>query len=183
MFMTFSKSGLLPWGLELVNKYPLIFLELATENRNWAPSVPDSDYVNLRFGFECGEGWKELIENIAKTGTQLVEHLRGYTKNNKHFIHSCIVKEKLGGLRWQGSFSLPPPFQELWMAYYGEQESQSYGTCEITGKYGYLRETKCGENAWKKTLCMEEAVKRGYDLRPWEIEKQDRKKNERCIKP
>ena len=176
----FSKSSVQPWGLELVNKYPLIFLEANTDNMAWALKghIENEDYCNLRFGFECDEGWKAHIENIARMATEIVEYLRkSGLKNEEAYIHSCIVKEKLGGLRWQGDYVLPPLFRDLWNSYYWQEQDQSYGTCEVTGKYGKLRETRNGERAWKRTLCAEEATKQGYDLEDWEKEKLEREKS------
>jgi len=169
----FSKSQL-RWGIELVNKYPLVFLELDDFNVPYAKQggVKEDDYVNLRCGFECNSGWTKHIEAIAKKATEIVTYLRD---PNVHclpmkdvFIHSCIVKEKFGGLRWQGEFKLPPLFEDLWIAYYSREERNSYSTCEVTGEFGALRKTKNGQRRWAKTLCTEEAIKQGYDLENWE---------------
>jgi len=172
--MTFHKHNLKPWGVELVNKYPLIFLELDPQNVPWAKSagIKEEDYCNLRYGFECGEGWKEHIEVIAKKATEIVKHLRDPNlhctpaSEDDAFIHSCIVKEKFGGLRWQGNYKLPPLFQDLWEAFCLQEENRSFMTCEVTGKYGSIRRTKNGESAWIRTLCEEEAIKQGYDIHP-----------------
>ena len=174
--MNFHKHNLKPWGTELVNKYPLVFLEADPHNVPWAHQVGvvEADFVNLRYGFECQEGWIKHIENIAKKATELVTYLRD---PNLHclpcaekdaYIHSAIVKEKMGGLRWQGQYNLPPLFQDLWRSFVSSEENQSYGTCEVTGKHGSIRRTKNGESAWNKTLCTEEAIKQGYDLEEWE---------------
>jgi len=179
--MNFHKSHLQPWGLELVNKYPLIFTEADEYNAPWAhkAGVAEADYCNLRYGFECGEGWKELIENIAKMGTDIVKHLRGIGyKNEDAYIHSCIVKEKFGTLAWQGQHNLPPLFQDLWYSYYGYQEAHSAYTCEVTGRRGSIRRYKNGGlDAWNRTLCTEEAIRQGYDLEYWEKEKILRKED------
>ena len=170
--MNFHKSQLI-WGKDLVEEYPLVFLEADMYNVPWAKQagVAEGDYCNLRYGFECNEGWRKHIETIAKKATEIVEYLRASgLPPEKAYIHSSIVKEKLGGLRWQGEEALPPLFGDLWRCYYGREESQSYGTCEITGGYGRLRETKSGERAWVKTLCTEKAVEFGYDLEDWEQE-------------
>jgi hypothetical protein len=172
--MNFHKNHLQPWGIELVNKYPLIFTEPDPYNASWAhkAGIAEADYCNLRYGFECQSGWKEQIENIARTATEIVKHLRGIgLKDEEAYIHSCIVKEKFGTLAWQGQHKLPPLFQELWYSYYGHQEGQSGFTCEVTGKHGTRRFTKNGQPAWNRTLCTEEAISQGYDLTDWEKEK------------
>ena len=180
--MNFSKSGLKPWELELVNKYPLVFLEPDPYNApiaiRWG--ISETDYVNLRSGFECEEGWKGHIENIAKKATEIVTYLRDPNlhclpaSEDDVYIHSCIVKEKFGYLTWQGMSKLPPLFQDLWCRFHGYEESQSSGTCEITGKIGRIRCTKNGESVWNKTLCTDKAAELGYDLEEWEIKKREK---------
>jgi hypothetical protein len=176
--MNFHKSHLQPWGLELVNKYPLVFTEADPYNAPWAhrAGIVEADYVNLRYGFECGEGWKKHIEAIAQKGTELVCHLRSIgLKDENAYIHSCIVKEKFGELRWQGQHNLPPLFQDLWHCYTSSEESRSLSTCEVTGKSGSPRRTKNGKPAWNRTLCTEEAIKQGYDLEEWEQKREEKK--------
>lgn len=177
--MHFHKNKLNPWGLELVNKYPLIFLEADPHNVPFAhqAGVVEADYCNLRYGFECGEGWKKHIETIAQRGTELVCHLRSIgIKDEDAYIHSCIVKEKMGSLRWQGNSKLPPLFEELWRTFYTCEENASCSTCEETGRFGSVRRTKNGKPAWNRALCKEEAIKQGYDLETWEKEREEKKK-------
>lgn len=166
----FTKSHLKPWGLELVNKYPLVFTESDESNKSWVKQagIVEADYVNLRYGFECHEGWKG-ITSIAKSGSELVTYLR--THRTDAFIHSCIVKEKFGTLRWQGSSRLPELFQEMWQSHISHLENLSATICEETGKYGVLRTTKNGaRGCWVRTLCADKAVEMGYDLVEWEKE-------------
>lgn len=164
----FKKHHLKPWGLEIVNKYPLIFLEDDSDVLYYAKDYKPEERVNLRFGFEHEEGWKELVEKLADTGTKLVEYLRKYPNwpdgmmfpESTLYIHGFICKEKLGGLRWQGSSNLPEPFVQLWQSFVRDIETQSYHTCEITGQYGQL----CvdADGGWLKTLCEKEMKDRGY---------------------
>ena len=162
----FSKSNLNPWGEEIVNKYPLVFLETDVYNVKWTSA--GENYINLRYGFECHSGWKEIIENIAKVGTQLVTYLRA----NGHpdvYIHSCIIKEKFGMLEWQeSSVGLPVPFSDLWRAFVGHETLQSAHICEETGKPGRLRRYKNGTLSWIRCLCAEKALEFGYDIDDWE---------------
>ena len=176
--MNFHKQHLQPWGLELVNKYPLIFLEADPQTVPWGvrDGVKEEDYCNLRYGFECQEGWKEHIEKIAQMGTEIVCHLRSVgIKDEDAYIHSCIVKEKFGGLRWQGQHNLPPLFQDLWYCFTSREESSSLTTCELTGKRGSIRITKNGKPAWNRVLCTEKAIEFGYDLTGWEKEREEKK--------
>ena len=181
--MNFHKHNLKLWGTELVNKYPLIFLEADPRNVPWGvqAGVTEPDYCNLRCGFECSEGWKSHIENIAQRGTEIVCHLRSIgVKDEDAYIHSCIVKEKFGQLRWQGNENLPPLFGDLWYCYTSIEESRSLSTCEITGKGGSLRTTKNGKPGWNRTLCAEEAIKQGYDLKEWENETREKRADEKA---
>jgi hypothetical protein len=150
------------WEKDLVEKYPLIFRE---DSSRYNPMTLE-ETVNLRYGFECGEGWAKLIESIADVGTKLVSDLRNKSTENLEsiYIHSCIVKEKFGILRWQGDYNLPKPYATLWMHYVSSMESYSSNICEVTGNFGRTRNMKNGKLAWIKTLCDEEAIKQGYDI-------------------
>jgi hypothetical protein len=94
----------------------------------------------------CGEGWHDLILNaLAEIHRLCKEHELDYPKIDQ-------IKEKFGGLR-------------LYLSYHEERinsivkraEEKSFTICEVTGKPGKLRQT-----GWWKTLCDEEAEKRGY---------------------
>ena len=156
--MNFSKNGLRPWELVLIDKYPLIFTENVDDKRSKYYRAPAENFVSLRSGFEHDVGWAGLVEKIAKTGTELVEHLRsgGHASAT---ISSCICKEKFGVLRWQGDFNLPEPFTTLWYSFVSDIESKSQSTCEITGEYGTLCRS---EHGWLKTLSAAKAKEMGY---------------------
>lgn len=154
----FSKLSLKAWEEEVVNKYPLIFLE-QTNNAYAQYNKKTEDFVSLRYGFEHDEGWKGLVTFIGETGTKLVEYLRA----NGHpdsFIHSCICKEKFGTLRWQGDYNLPAPFDLLWVSFTRGVEQDSASTCELTGKYGFLHRKDQG--TWVKTLSPDMAKSLDY---------------------
>jgi hypothetical protein len=160
----FQKTNLKPWEIELVNKFPLIFLEKSPDVLCYTKDLPDDARVNLRFGFEHGAGWSKLISELAQTGTELVTHLRAQGIDAS--IHGFICKEKFGHLTWQGNSKLPPFFQKLWYSYVSGIESQSSHTCEVTGEYGTTYRLKNGKPSWNRTLCKEEAQKQGYDPIP-----------------
>lgn len=153
----FSKTNLKPWELALVEKYPLVFTENDDSISRYNPDK--DDYVNLRHGFEHDEGWAKLINELGETATALVTMLRA----NGHpdaCIHGFICKKKFGALRWQGIARLPKPFDDLWRAYELDIERLSEQTCEVTGNPGRL----CTKDGWIKTLCEEEANKRGFSV-------------------
>jgi hypothetical protein len=152
----FHKSQLKPWGLALVEKYPLIFLDNPSVRNEY--KIDQSEFVSLRYGFEHDEGWSKLIDKLAATGTMLVTHLRanGFPDAS---INSFICKAKFGTLRWQGDSHLPEPFGRFWQVYVAEIEMESANTCEITGRNG---QPCISDRGWVKILCEEEAKKLGY---------------------
>jgi hypothetical protein len=112
-----------------------------------------SSRVNLRWGIECESGWSGLIEEIAKTATDLVASLRRSGLQPHAWIASNIIKEKYGKLAWQGDNNLVEPFRTLFFGYVQWKSELSLFTCEVTGKPGELRDV--GEG-WVKTLCDDE---------------------------
>ena len=158
----FQKTNLKAWELEIINKFPLIFLEKSPEVVYYTKDMPDDVRVNLRFGFEHNEGWSKLVSDLAQAGTDLVSHLRAQGIDAS--IHGFICKEKFGRLTWQGDNNLPPLFQKLWYSYVSQVESESSRTCEVTGTYGKTYRLKGGKPVWNRTLCKEEAIKQGYDI-------------------
>jgi hypothetical protein len=70
----------------------------------------------------------------------LVRVLRAFGFQGDARIIPCVVKEKLGGLRWQAVHNLLPPFRELFQAYVFWVEQKSMQVCERSGKHGQLRQ-------------------------------------------
>ena len=69
----------------LFEKYPELFTE---------KDLPPSQ-SNMCFGFECGDGWFDLLDNLCKCISE-------YQKHNKvdHKVSVNQVKEKFGSLRF-----------------------------------------------------------------------------------
>lgn len=149
--MSFLKSTLQPWELEIVESYPLIYLEKDEENTYWNKT---DDYVNLRFNFECESGWASLIKEYSFAATKLVKLLRK-TEQPDAYIHGCIIKSKFGGLQLQNNVNLIYPYREIFYAYTHSIEAKSYNVCELTGKFGKIRK----DIGWIRTLCDEEYMK------------------------
>lgn len=89
------------------------------------------------FGFECGDGWFDLLYKLCKD-LQSLDPPAGF--------EIVQVKEKFGGLRVYASIGTDAIFDAIYAA-----ESQSYAICE-----------RCGANApegaravqgWLTTLC------------------------------
>lgn len=105
-----------PWQKNLVTKHGL--------------SCPDGWY-----GFACGEGWKDLID-------QLFTDLKALGWNGE--IHQ--IKEKFGGLRaYVGGIIGEKGHKLIWAA-----EDESYKTCEDCGSKNELTT----EGSWVRTLCL-----------------------------
>ena len=134
----FSQAGLPDWQLELINQYPLIYLELEESNLPYYLKSGDNkfdvtDYCNLRQGFEFKQGWAKLADDFSSVVTDLVIHLRA-TMQPDAYIHASIFKEKFGRLRWQGCTNLTGLFKVLYKAYIDRIADQSTFICEITDR-------------------------------------------------
>jgi len=93
----------------------------------------------MSFGFECGDGWFNLIYDLSKE----------LSKQDP----SCIVvqvKEKFGGLR----FYVNGVSEKGWNII-AEYELKSHTTCEYCGAIGRAR-----SGNWIKTLCNKCYIKR-----------------------
>jgi len=105
---------------------------------------PDPTLRNnlLSFGWECGEGWRPLIQELIDKLDKLPED-----------IYVTQIKEKFGTLRFyimSGS--------EIADGLIEEYEHKSAVVCEVCGQTGRLRE----RGRWYKTLCDSCAVEHGY---------------------
>lgn len=91
----------------------------------------------LAFGFECGDGWYDLLwrlcEDIEKLGVE------------DDFIVDQ-VKEKFGGLR----FYCGPATEEIWQRI-EQAEKESIKTCEACGS----TKNVTSEGSWITTFCKE----------------------------
>lgn len=164
--MQFDKNEITPEWWDLVDEYPEIFLDPSPEVLGWFEECQGARYftnkkedlVNLRFGFECDIGWKEIIREFCADVRKLVEKARA----NGHEIHhkTFILKEKFGSLRNQGCFYGPDKdlYKDEFYKLDNELEDKSMKTCELTGKPGKV----LTRNGWWKTLCEEKALKLGF---------------------
>ncbi len=97
---------------------------------------------NNSFGFECDDGWFELIYNLSKKLDTLVKKFRK-EECVDDFPFAFQVKEKFGTLR----FYLSTHTDEM-SKLITEAEKESARTCEVCGSFGVLR-----ASGWLKTLC------------------------------
>lgn len=120
---------------KLYAKYPSLFRQ---------KDLPMSQTL-MCFGFEVGDGWYDIINNLCKT---LTNH------NSAKPIEAVQVKEKFGTLRFYVNYHDEFVDGAIDMA-----ENMSATTCEVCGKRG--RSTDSG---WIQTLCDEHAAAKGKKL-------------------
>jgi hypothetical protein len=125
---------------ELVRKYPALFTDYG--------ATPDRSL--MAFGFECGDGWFDLLDVLCAQLTALDPA----TDDNGDAwpIRAMQVKEKYGTLRF---YIGPAPDEALTLI--GFAEAMSARICETCGDRGRTRGT-----GWLKTLCDPCAEKEGY---------------------
>lgn len=112
-------------------------------------------------GFEIGNGWFEIIEELC---SKIEQVLSKYAKD-EHKFQVAQVKEKFGGLRFYVEYCVNVINQqdiELIESYIIAAETKSYKTCEKCGNLGTLR-----KSGWHRTLCDECENKRFTEHNPW----------------
>lgn len=112
---------------QLVEKYPKIFV-----GRRGKPSE-----TLMCFGFECGDGWFDLIDRLC----QKLQELSDSSDNQAVALQ---VKEKFGGLRFYIGTGTNEQFDAISTA-----ENESYDLCEKCG----ASPAKTTRYGWMKTLC------------------------------
>jgi hypothetical protein len=135
---SFTTRGLPDWQLEVINQYSSLYLPSNLGGPR--DDIHRERPCHLRYGFECDEGWASLIREISCVAVSLLRVLRAFGFQEDARIIPCVVKEKLGGLRWQAVHNLLPPFRELFQAYVFWVEQKSTQICERSGKHGELRQ-------------------------------------------
>jgi len=159
----FHKENIEEGWLDIVEEFPEFIVDPSPEvldyfhnrrikNPVFYEDFSSDDLVNLRFGFECGIGWKESIRQYFRDIRLLIER----AKSNGHDVSykTCILKEKFGELRDQGDFYGPDYklYQGEYFKLCNEVMNKSSSICEICGHPGQLCR-KNGGFGWMKTLC------------------------------
>lgn len=104
------------------------------------------------FGFECGDGWHDLIRKLCRG----IQAALDADPALKPMFRAVQVKEKYGGLRFYvdgGTDAIE--------AMIDAAEHESQRTCEECGAVGRTLEN-CG---WYKTLCPACADAQGYPVK------------------
>lgn len=125
---------------KLVQKYPSIFRDYRGDMRQTC----------MAWGFECGDGWYNLIN-------ELCEKLSKYDD-----VVAVQVKEKFGGLRFYISGVDKSHYDEVYK-YIEEAEEKSIKICEVCGEPGKIR-----GGGWIHTSCELCNKKRDLGRRPWD---------------
>jgi len=103
----------------------------------------------IPFGFECGDGWYKIIDELCETLCRLID-------GTDIEIIATQVKEKFGGLRfYYYTEDATNEMSKKIMDIVDHAEDLSYKTCEQCGKPGKV----IGEG-WLVTLCKECEKKR-----------------------
>lgn len=150
--MEFLKSELKPWELEITDSFPTLYYPPTPRvqeyiNRGY---FEGRETVNLRYGFECREGWKEILREWSQAAVDFQSLVWKSGEDPTFAIYPCIIKEKFGTLTIQSDIQFEnEKIISFWYNIQSSIENKSRGTCEFCGKYGKLR-TDIG---WVTTLC------------------------------
>lgn len=134
--------------VKLCNDFPILYLGRGMDiSKNLMP-----------FGFECGDGWFDLIYKLSEKIEEYnrkglgkdkitLEEFNDLFKSDTNFIPVIAkqVKEKYGGLRFYTNDILSDKITED----IDETEKLSYKTCEECGSTENVSQT----NGWIQTIC------------------------------
>ena len=118
---------------KLVQDFPMLYIDRHADLRKTC----------MCFGFECGDGWYGLINDVSAKLEKMIVQYRQKHPNDEYFPHASQVKEKFGTLRFYMSSSTDEMNDAI-----REAEDKSSITCERCGNKGKL----CGKG-WLTTLC------------------------------
>ena len=110
----------------------------------WFNVGGDVRHTLMTFGFQCGDGWFDLVWRLCEElGPLVIE----YEKQTGSRFEVVQVKEKFGGLRFY-VHGANDAIRQLIEA----TELESAQTCDVCGKPGQRR-----GGGWIRTLCDEHA--------------------------
>jgi hypothetical protein len=115
---------------KLFQKYPMIFADYA--------AAPAGSLAS--FGFECGDGWYDLLDTLC---AQLSQLPLDKPSDDSGGLRAVQVKEKFGTLRFYVDSASDTAFQLIEFA-----EAMSARICESCGNRGRTR-----GRGWVTTLC------------------------------
>jgi hypothetical protein len=113
---------------ELTKRYPALFAPV------------DPRYPMSMFGFEVGDGWYNILDELCADLTKMIEE----SDEDQSWFRVIQVKEKFGTLRFYMSFSTGEMEDRIRQA-----EDHSAVTCECCGAPGETNGV-----GWLTTLCV-----------------------------
>ena len=128
---------------KLYEKYPKLYIQRHAGMQQSA----------MCWGFSCGSGWYNIIDNLSATIQNRVDYLNGEGQHKyrelpedhvKVVCEAVQVKEKFGGL----CFYIYGDDDEFINGAIDLAENLSYKTCEICGAPGATN-----DSGWRKTRC------------------------------
>lgn len=106
----------------------------------YKPQKPETQTL-MCFGFECSDGWYDLIYRMSEDLNKIEDLPEGF--------EIIQVKEKFGTLRVYTINGNEKAFERI-----NQAEQESSKTCEVCGSPGFIR-----GNRWLQTLCESCSVK------------------------
>jgi len=134
---------------KLMDDFPLLY---ADRNKS-------SRYSLMCFGFECFNGWYDIIYDLS---SKLEPMIQKWIDENpgKDYPRAIQVKEKFGTLRFYMTHATTEMYNAI-----SEAEKKTETTCEACGKPGKLR-----GGGWVFTFCDECDEKKKTGWRPCDDE-------------
>lgn len=130
---------------KLIAAAPKLYSGLHPERERMIESltgVPGRPFQPIAFGFECGDGWFDLLLECSIKIEAIINSLPGLDQVG---FYATQVKEKFGTLRFYMSYHTDEIDAIIAIA-----EEKSSVTCEVCGAPGQLR-----GNSWLSTTCDE----------------------------
>lgn len=115
---------------------------MKSENQDKLLELFPDLYAQLAWGFECGDGWFELLKELSH---RLTEVIKKEFPDEDFRMCASQVKEKYGTLRFYMTCSTAEMDRII-----DEAEAKSAITCEICGKPG-----KINSGPWYEVRCEE----------------------------
>lgn len=112
------------------------------------PNLYRDRYSNMQstamcWGFECGEGWFQLIWDLSEKLESLIIKFKEENPDCEFLPAAVQVKEKFGGLRFYMTSATDEMYELI-----SEAESKAEQTCERCGAPG-----TANSDGWITTLC------------------------------
>lgn len=135
------------------HEVPVELTERLSEDRDKHGMETEFDTIfgRLRSGFECGEGWYDILYEFGRTShAMLTSHTDAPVGQEGYPI---IIKSKFGRLEiqmWASDFpvAVPTGVRERIFRLASQARQQAQTTCHICGRSGELE-----ESGWGQVVC------------------------------